>query len=79
MADTPLKPPQATAKDLGAYIIFDLPLSESHNKTHMVDISPLATAGCVRLVNCVALTTSNTLRIWEFPESPLEEYQNFMC
>ncbi|KAL6818833.1 hypothetical protein GGI42DRAFT_310785 [Trichoderma sp. SZMC 28013] len=71
--------PQVTASDLGAHVIFELPLSKACGKTHMIDISPMATDGRIRLVDCVALTTNNVLRIWEFPDSPLQEYESFMC
>lgn len=71
-ASTPEPPARAAA--LGARIIFELPLLSVQGRTYTIDISPTAIAGCIRLVDCVALTKDKVLRIWEFPESPIEEW-----
>lgn len=75
MSDPPK--PLTTARDLGARVIYEISLSDIGGKEHTVDISLLATEGCIRMIDCVAFAFDSTLRIWEFPEPPLHEYPNF--
>ncbi|KAJ6588908.1 hypothetical protein B0H19DRAFT_1248499 [Mycena capillaripes] len=66
-----------TAADLGARVIYELPLLDVRGKIRDVSIRSAATDGRIRMLDCVAFTTDEVLRIWEFPEPPLEEFKNF--
>ncbi|KAI1113980.1 hypothetical protein F5Y14DRAFT_416525 [Nemania sp. NC0429] len=74
MSDSP--EPLTTARDLGARVVYEICLNDI-GAEHIVDISPLATEGCIRMIDCVAFASDDTLRIWEFPEPPLHEYSGF--
>ncbi|KAI1375718.1 hypothetical protein F4677DRAFT_460328 [Hypoxylon crocopeplum] len=66
------------ADELGARIIYELPLHNVRGTSSTVDISPLAQEGCIRMIDCVAFADHDTLRIWEFPRPPLQEFKNFL-
>ncbi|KUI62544.1 hypothetical protein VP1G_11396 [Cytospora mali] len=61
------------AADLGARVIYELPLFDVQGGVRTINIKPVATDGCIRLVDCVAFAVNNILKIWEFPEPPLQE------
>ncbi|KAJ7310123.1 hypothetical protein DFH08DRAFT_792176 [Mycena albidolilacea] len=66
-----------TATDLGARAIYELPLLDVHGKIQNVSIRPDAKDGRIRMLDCVAFVADEVLRIWEFPEPPLKEFENF--
>ncbi|KUI67865.1 hypothetical protein VM1G_02862 [Cytospora mali] len=68
---------QTTAADLGARVIYELPLFDLQGGVRTINIKSVAIDGCIRLVDCVAFALNNVLKIWEFPEPPLQEFKNF--
>ncbi|KAK3343576.1 hypothetical protein B0T25DRAFT_634640 [Lasiosphaeria hispida] len=58
----------------GARVILELSLAEMRGSTKTIDLTPCATAGRVRLIDCVSLVNDSVLHIWEFASSPLEEW-----
>jgi hypothetical protein len=66
-----------TAQAFGGRVIYEHPLPKTPRGKQLLDISPYATDGCFRLIDCVALTEDKILRIWEFPKPPLYEYEEF--
>lgn len=64
-----------TAQTFGGRIICEHPLPNTPGEKQILDISPYATDGCIRLIDCVAFTEENILRIWEFPQPPLYQHE----
>ena len=67
-----------TAQASGGRVIYEHPLPKLPRGKQLLDISPYATDGCFRLIDCVAFTQDKILRVWEFPQPPLYEHEEHM-
>ncbi|ROW03067.1 hypothetical protein VMCG_05744 [Cytospora schulzeri] len=67
-----------TAQAYGGRVIYEHPLPNTPGEKQLLDISPYATDGCLRLIDCVTFTEEKVLRIWEFPQPPLYEHEEHL-
>ncbi|KAK1243243.1 hypothetical protein MKX07_003871 [Trichoderma sp. CBMAI-0711] len=69
---------EQTAQAWGGRVIYEHSLPNTPEDKQLLDISLYATDGCFRLIDCVAFADEKILRIWEFPQPPLYEHEEYL-